>query len=145
MQNLWLAGSLLDNNSEHANWYPCGTICFQELRTAYDQGGGTDAVVTKMQLDSVTNAFLNQNSSSTFRKWFSEMNDTWTIVSDLISKHIPSFLATLQLLQVVKQHSDAEWSQWAPQFIYKHRDSSFTMQTLLDEIKAQSKQVDLTL
>ena len=103
----WLAARALDEQSEQSRWYPFGSICFRDLRAAYNQGGGTDAIVNTMQLETVTQAFLNQQNDVSFDKWFSHMSDAWSIVHDLISKHDPSFLAALQLLQVVKQHSNS--------------------------------------
>ena len=140
----WLTAHTLNEQSDQSRWYPFGSICFHELRAVYNQGGGTDAIVNTMQLETVTQAFLNQQNDASFDKWFSNMSDAWSIVHDLISKHDPSFLAALQLLQVVKQHSNPEWTNWGTQFLYDHRRSSFTMQKLLDELKSQSKQVHLS-
>ena len=134
----------MNEQSDQLRWYPFGSICFHELRAVYNQGGGTDAIVNTMQLETVTQAFLNQQNDASFDKLFSNMSDAWSIVHDLISKHDPSFLAALQLLQVVKQHSNPEWTNWGTQFLYDHRRSSFTMQKLLDELKSQSKQVHLS-
>ena len=41
-------------------------------QTVYNQGGGTDAIVNTMQLETVTQAFLNQQNDASFDKWFSK-------------------------------------------------------------------------
>ena len=58
-------------------------------------------------------------------------------VNTLVSKHSPSYLAALQMLQDVKQHPNADIQSFATLFMQRNQEGPFRIETLLDELKLQ--------
>ena len=134
----------LDRNklSLSLKWLPHATILFHQVKSQYFEDDGTEALVKILWHESLKVKLHEVKKLNAFLTWNSKFADSWNQVNALVAKHSPSYLAGLQLLQVVKSHLNAEIQSFANLFMLRHRDAPFQIETLLDELKTQFRSVN---
>ena len=130
-------------NHVSAHWIPFGTILHDRLRIGYTDEAGTDAVVKILNHEQQKLRFLKINQLQAFLTWRNKILESWNQLNLVVAKHEPSYLAALQLLEVVRRHPDARLKQFALTFNDKHKDQSFTMVQLLEHLTSNFKARDL--
>ena len=123
-------------------WLPHATILFHQVKSQYFEDDGTEALVKILWHESLKVKLHEVRKLTAFLTWNSKFADSWNQVNALVAKHSPSYLAGLQLLQVVKSHPNAEIQSFANLFMLRHRDAPFQIETLLDELKTQFRSVN---
>ena len=126
-----------------APWIPFGTILHDSLRIGYTDEAGTDAVVKILNHEQQKLRLLKITQLQPFLTWRNKILDSWNQLNLVVAKHEPSYLAALQLLEVVRRHPDARLKQFALTFNDKHKDQPFTMVTLLEHLTSNFKARDL--
>ena len=121
---------------------PHATILFHQVKSQYFEDVGTEALVKILWHESLKVKLHEVRKLNAFLTWNSKFADSWNQVNALVAKHSPSYLAGLQLLQVVKSHPNAEIQSFANLFMLRHRDAPFQIETLLDELKTQFRSVN---
>ena len=124
-------------------WLPFASLCFHALREAYVQEDGTEALSAIVQHEAVKHDFGKVGRGTQFHKWRSQYKEAWQTVSNLVDKHEPSYLAGLQLLEVVKRNHHQKTHIFAHNFADKYRTKSFSVDQLLDELGHHFKSADI--
>ena len=129
------------NSSTH--WLPFGSILYDRLRITYTDEEGTDAVVKILNHEQQKLRFLKINQLQAFLNWRNKILDSWNQLENVVAKHEPSYLAALQLLEVVRRHPNERLKQFALTFNDNFKDKSFTMTTLMEHLTSNFKSREL--
>jgi hypothetical protein len=118
-------------------WLPHATILFHQVKDQYFDDDGTEALVKILWHEQLKHKLLDVKKLSAFMDWNSKFTDSWNQVNALVCKHSPSYLAGLQLLQVVRQHPNQDIQNFANLFMQRNRDGPFNIEVLLEDLKVQ--------
>ena len=118
-------------------WLPHATILFHQVKVQYFDDDGTEALVKILWHEQLKHKLLDVKKLSAFMDWNSKFTDSWNQVNALVCKHSPSYLAGLQLLQVVRHHPNQDIQNFANLFMQRNRDGPFNIETLLEDLKVQ--------
>jgi len=125
------------------DWVPFGTIFLARLYSAYVDQTGTDALVKILNHEQAKLRFHTITNLTNFIKWKQTLLARWKEVEALVSKYDASYLAGLQLLEVVKRHPAKRLSQTAHMFTEKHQNDAFSIEQLLDTLHNTFKHAHL--
>jgi len=116
------------------DWLPFGTILLARLHVTYVDQTGTDALVKILNHEQAKIKFHSITNLNSFLKWKQTLLTRWKEVESIVSKYDASYLAGLQLLEVVKRHPAKRLSQTAHMFTEKHQNNAFTIEQLLETL-----------